>query len=179
MIGLSRFRTAIVPEQMVKVAYVSSKSAAYFNKTHKLNVDPGYLGTGKVVDIGDDAFDLKVVGVTMEDVLSGSENKRRRAYRWAMDEREPSVFMEQDTVLNANDRMLYLLGSLFSKGEDPDMSVWVLDVVTEHIFSHDDSVTSPRGEYREYRFAAIVNYPLMDESDEKIKDEFVVLVTDL
>lgn len=179
MIGLSRFRSAMIRESMVKVAYVSNNSVKELNETGQLHADPGYLGTGCLVESSPGEFSLQVVGVNIDNILIQGDNRRARAYRWALSEEDGSLFVHDQYVNNADERMQTLLDYRYKQGYFPPVSVWVLDDITEQIFNHDDSHEPPHGEYREYQFISILKQPLYNKDDEYLRDEFICLVSDL
>lgn len=179
MIGLSRFRSAVVKEPLVKVAYVTPETANAINETGMLQSDPGYLGTGCLVEVAPGTFQLKTVGVAMENVLEETDSRRSRAYRWVLDEPDTSCYITENMSASAEERMQHLLTSRYRDGWYPYIDVWVVDRVTEDIGDHDYSVVPPKGEYRNYAFVTIVNYPLFNEYGVRLYDEYVCLVTDV
>lgn len=181
MIGLSRFRSATVKEPLVKVAYVSPETAEEVSESGTLHTDPGYLGTGCLVEALPGHFQLKTVGVTMEDVVEESDNRRSRSYRWVLDEPESSCFLdkEQETSATARERIMKLLKARYQEGLFPIIDVWVIDDVTEEILDRDYSVKPPKGVYRQYSFVTVVNYPFYNEYGVYMYDEYVCLVTDM
>lgn len=179
MIGLSRFRSAMIRESMIKVAYISAETVKELDRSGQLIGDPGYLGTGCLVESSSDAFQLKIVGINIDNILTQGDNRRSRAYRWALDESKPSVFVHDDYVNGTEERVDVLLDYRYKHGHFPVVSVWVLDEITEQIFNHDESLEPPQGEYREYQFVTVIKYPLYNKDDDYLRDEYVCLVSDL
>lgn len=178
-IGLSRFRTAIVKETLVKVAYIPQEAVPDVLEGHLPESEPAFIGVGKLVDMGENTFRFKTVGSNIDDIFAEKPTARERAYRWIEDEDASSRFIIDGEPMSGTERMAYFLDFNLEKGHFPVVDVWVLDKVKEAILSRDISVEAPIGSYRQFDFVTIVNSSLYDENDNYIKDEFVCLVTDL
>lgn len=177
MIRLSEFRSAVVQEPLVKVAYVTPGTVQTIRETGTLYTDPGYLGSGCLIEAKPGVFQLKTVGVAIDGAMD-NDAVHERAYRWVLDEEKGSLFYEQEKMTKAVDRVKELFDIRTEEGWFPPIDVWVMDDVTEMIKEGDTAVKAPLGVYRQYDFVTIMRYPLYDNRNQRTKDEYVCLVTE-
>jgi len=177
IVALSETRSAVVQEPLVKVGYVSPGTVQTIRETGTLYSDPGYLGAGCLIEAKPGVFQLKTVGVNI-DAIMDNDAVGDRAYRWAFDEKKESLFSENNAPAKAVDRVKALFDIRTEEGWFPPVDVWVMDEVTEAIPDGDVAVKAPLGVYRQYDFVTIMRYPLYDNRNQRIDDEYICLVTE-